>query len=98
VLRNADCPLSLTSNRCITVENTLALGAVVFRACKIIHIFYVFFCVFITVHKSGFWLFINGSSNQWRPVERMQSNNRDSSLLHDLRIFFPTVVASIKGL
>jgi hypothetical protein len=47
---NADRPLPVTSNRCITVKNTLGWSAVVFCACEVMQLF----CVVRVVHKFYF--------------------------------------------
>jgi len=62
-------PRFVTSKRCIPVKYTLGRNAVVFDACKIIHLFSAVFCVFRAVHKFDFRLVINATPNKWRPVK-----------------------------
>jgi hypothetical protein len=53
-LEKNDCPLFVTTNRCIPVIETLNGNAVVFLACDIIELFCLLFCMVRTVHKFDF--------------------------------------------
>jgi hypothetical protein len=83
----ADCPLIVTSNLCITFENTLARSSILFGACETIQIFPMLFCVVIAVHQYDFRLVINETTYKRRPAARWPCSDRDSCFLHDLCVF-----------
>ena len=64
-LEKADRPLNVTSNRCITVNNTTGRNAVVLCACEMIQLCPVVFCVITAAHKLAFRLIINKTPNTW---------------------------------
>jgi hypothetical protein len=78
-------PLSVTSNRYITVKNTL--GCKCSRVSCVWDNIVTFCSVFVTtvVHKSNFRLVINKTPNKWWPLVR-SCNDGDSCFWHDLYV------------
>jgi hypothetical protein len=89
-LEKDDCPLVVTSNRCIPVTDTLNGTVVVFLACEIIQLLSLLFCMVKAVHNFDFWPVINDKHyviQWWRLVFSTGT-----------LWFAPTAVASFAGL
>ena len=83
-------PLSVTSNRCVPVKNTLGCSAYVFFAYKIIQLYSVVFCVVIAVYKFGM------QGHNKRNTYQM-ARWKEGMAVTDSQVFPPTVVTSVKG-
>jgi hypothetical protein len=78
----------VTINLSIAVTNTVGRSAVVFCACKIIHLFSVVFFVSRAFHKFDIRLFIKETPYKWRPMGKSHAVI-GTPVFDRISIFFP---------